>query len=489
MDFNIRPFNLLAIIYKGFSLFLSNLSLKSMWRCILRKQRNVFTVLAVFMIGFGIIIGILFPFFLSLMGVPKEIAFSPLFITLCIIAGIIVGAVNIILASAIVRSQLKKLSDSMTKVEKRLQTVASDNMDRFCDTQDCYIHNDSNDEFGKCAHAFNQLLSAFEQSMHTQSSVRQYNHMLSGELDIVSLTKKALQKVLDYSEIPFGAVYVIEEGSLKLTCSEGIKDAEKLTENSHILSVIESKKAKFIDLPDGILINGLLTDIKPSQIIVFPLINENTVIGVFVLASVDHEQNNTNQLDMFSDNLALALNNSLKHSQLQTLVAIDPLTGVYNRRFGFMRLEEEYSSAIRTNTHFGVLMLDIDHFKTINDSFGHIAGDRVLVEISNMIKIILRKHDVLIRYGGEEFVAILPGASTHDTQVVADRIRALIEQNDIKYINSRIHVTVSLGVVSFPETQISKLDDLIAFADKAMYKSKQNGRNRVSLYDDSIIKA
>ncbi len=453
----------------------------------MKKSRNVFNTLAFFMVGFGILIGLVFPPFLVLIGVSKELAFSPFFIIICVIAGLVVGTVNILLATAIVRRKLKGLSNSMTKVEQKLQTVINQDMDHFCDTQDCYIEDNSNDEFGECAHAFNQLLSAFEESMYTQSTVRQYNHMLSSELEVNLLTKKALERILKYSGIPFGAVYVIEEGRLKLTFSEGIKDADGLEENQHILGVIKSKKTKIIDLPEDITIDGLLTDIKPCSVTIVPLINENAVIGVFILASTDHEEHSLNQLDMFSGNLALALNNSLKHNQLQTLVAIDPLTGIYNRRFGFMRLEEEYSSAIRSGTHFGLLMLDIDHFKTINDSYGHIAGDKILVEISCMIKAMLRKHDILLRYGGEEFVAVLPGASTHDTKVVADRIRSLIEQNDVKYIDNRIHVTVSIGVVSFPETQISKLDDLVKFADKAMYKSKQGGRNRVSLYEDSII--
>ena len=451
------------------------------------KSKNVFKILTIFMVGFGVFVGLVFPPFLVLMGVSKELAFSPFFIIICVIAGLIVGTVNIILATAIVRRKLKGLSNSMTKVEHKLQTIINQDMDHFCDTQDCYIEDNSNDEFGECAHAFNQLLSAFEESMYTQSTVRRYNHMLTSELDVTSLTKRALERILEYSEIPFGAVYVIEEGRLKLTFSEGIKDADSLEENKHILGVIKSKKTKIIDLPEGIIIDGLLTDIKPCSIIIAPLINEDTVIGLFILASIDHEEHNLNQLDMFSGNLALALNNSLKHDQLQTLVAIDPLTSIYNRRFGFMRLEEEYSSAIRGGSNFGLLMLDIDHFKTINDSYGHIAGDKILVEISCMIKAILRKHDILIRYGGEEFVAVLPGASTHDTKVVADRIRSLIEQNDVKYIDNRIHVTVSIGVVSFPETQISKLDDLVKFADKAMYRSKQNGRNRVSLYEEGLL--
>ncbi len=453
----------------------------------MRISKNVFTTLAVSMIGFGMLIGALFPFFMLWMGVSKSIALSPLIFVLCILAGIIVGAVNIFLARMIVKKRLKKVSDSMIKVEKRLQEMSQSDMEQLCDAQDCYLIDDSNDEFGKSAHAFNQLLSAFEQSLNTQNAVRKYNRTLTSELALDSLTEGALAKILAFTKTNFGAIFVMEGGNLTLTACEGIKDAESLIDNNHILRALKSKNTKIIELPDDIVIDGLLTQVKPRSVIVEPLLYKDAVLGVIILASTAQQPSNIHHLDMFSNNLALALNNSLKHSQLQTLVALDPLTGAYNRRFGFVRLAEEYSAAVRSSAPLGLLMLDLDHFKLVNDTYGHIAGDKILVSITNKVKVILRKHDILVRYGGEEFMAVLPGASTHDIMVVADRIRMLIESGSVPYGENEIRITVSVGVVSFPETPINKIEELIKYADEALYRAKANGRNQVALYDENIV--
>ena len=438
------------------------------------------------MIGFGILVGLTFPFFMIWMGISKSIALSLLMFLLCVLAGVMVGAINIFLARMIVKKRLKRVSDSMIKVENRLKEMSQSDMEQLCDAQDCYLIDDSNDEFGKSAHAFNQLLSAFEQSLNTQSAVRKYNRTLSSELALEALTESALEKILAYTQTDSGAVYVMENGKLTLTACEGIKDAESLVDNSHILGALKSKKTKSIELPNNIIIDGLLTEVKPHSIIVEPLLYKDAVLGVIILAGKSQQPSNIHHLDMFSNNLALALNNSLKHSQLQALVALDPLTGVYNRRFGFTRLTEEYSAAVRSGAPLGLLMLDLDHFKLINDTYGHIAGDKVLVSCTNKIKAILRRYDIVMRYGGEEFVAILPGASTHDTMVVADRIRALIESSQVPYGDDEIRVTVSVGVVSFPETPINKIEELIKNADEALYRAKSNGRNQVTLFDESI---
>jgi len=108
--------------------------------------------------------------------------------------------------------------------------------------------------------------------------------------------------------------------------------------------------------------------------------------------------------------LAVALNNSLNHQDLQRVAALDPLTGVYNRRFGLQRLTEEFGRSVRSGDPLGVLMLDLDHFKAVNDTYGHLVGDRVLQTVVRAARQILREGDVLLRYGGEEFIIVLPGA-------------------------------------------------------------------------------
>lgn len=454
----------------------------------MRFTKNVFTVLAICMIGFGILIGFSFPFFTMLMGVPKRIVICPLFFSLCIIAGIIVGAVNIILASVIVRNRLKKVSNSMISVKNHLDEAVAQGDRQLCSSEGCYLVVDSNDEFGETSNAFNQLLKAFEESLRTQNAFRAYNKTLTSQLQLDTLTSNSLIEIISYTNSCAGAIYVVKSGKLELHAAECIESAEKLMENELLLKVLKTKKSKVVNLPDDIIIDKLLALVKPKNIIIEPLVYKDISLGIIVLASFEYfSQQIKNHIDVFSNSLALALNNSLEHSQLQTLVALDPLTGMYNRRFGNSRLCEEYDSATRTGTPLGVLMFDIDEFKKVNDTFGHIAGDRVLVEITHMTKSILRKHDISMRYGGEEFIAILPGASTHETLVVANRLRELVDNSLIQYGDSQIHVTISIGLVSQPETVISNAQELINYADIALYKAKSSGKNKVMLHNQIEI--
>lgn len=454
----------------------------------MRITKNVFTNLAISMIGFGIVIGVLFPFFSLAMGISKNIAFSLLYFSFCILAGIMVGAVNIVLVRVIVKKRLKRLSNSMSSVENHLFEAMTQGKEHLCSSDTCCLPVDSNDEFGESANAFNKLLKAFEASLRMQNAFRSYNEMLTSQIQLESLTSNSLSKMSAYTKSCAGAIYVVKSGELSLAASEGIISADTLTKNELMLNVLKTKKSKVIDFPEDIVIDGLLASIKPNCIIIEPIIYKDTLLGIIVLANQEAFSVETKtHLQVFSKSLALALNNSLKHSQLQTLVALDPLTGLYNRRFGINRLGEEYSAAIRTQTPLGIMMFDIDHFKRVNDVYGHIAGDKVLVDISQMTKAILRAHDITMRYGGEEFIAILPGASTHDTLVVADRLRTLVESSFIPYGDNRINVTISIGVLSYPETEISNAEDLIKLADAALYKAKENGRNKVVLHDDSLI--
>ncbi|MCK7486163.1 MAG: GGDEF domain-containing protein [Bacillus subtilis] len=166
-------------------------------------------------------------------------------------------------------------------------------------------------------------------------------------------------------------------------------------------------------------------------------------------------------------------------SSLQELAATDPLTSIYNRRFGTLRLDEEHSRAVRMNVPLGVMMCDIDHFKSVNDTYGHVVGDKVLIAVAQIVKRALREGDIALRYGGEEFIGVLPGASLQDTRLVAERIRRAVAESVINFMDQEIKVTISIGVAAMPETIVETAAQLVQAADKAMYRAKENGRNRV----------
>ncbi|MBL4659514.1 MAG: diguanylate cyclase [Alcanivoracaceae bacterium] len=169
-------------------------------------------------------------------------------------------------------------------------------------------------------------------------------------------------------------------------------------------------------------------------------------------------------------------------NELSKAATFDSLTGLINRRHGLEFIERNVNQCNRLNHTCSIVMLDIDHFKAINDNYGHFAGDQVLLNFCNTLKNSLREIDMVCRWGGEEFVVMLSETSTEDAKKWAERTRLKIA-NQITELESgqSVSVTVSSGISSLNEGQST--NELISLADKALYHSKNNGRNRVSTYD------
>ncbi|HSN39896.1 MAG TPA: GGDEF domain-containing protein [Burkholderiales bacterium] len=168
---------------------------------------------------------------------------------------------------------------------------------------------------------------------------------------------------------------------------------------------------------------------------------------------------------------------------LERETVTDPVTGVFNRRYLDRRLSKEVASARRYGLPLSILLLDIDHFKQINDRHGHQAGDRVLAALGEIVAGELREPDVLVRYGGEEFLVITPHTPLRDAADVAERLRKRIESHDFNLANApggiyRIKVTASIGVASLGDG-VDTSERLVHNADANLYRAKQEGRNRV----------
>jgi two-component system, cell cycle response regulator len=158
----------------------------------------------------------------------------------------------------------------------------------------------------------------------------------------------------------------------------------------------------------------------------------------------------------------------------------DPLTKVFNKKYFIDQLRIEFSYAKRHNTELSLVIFDLDHFKRINDTYGHVPGDQVLIQLAELVQSVLRTEDVFARYGGEEFVIILRGTALADAGVLAERIRAAVEQRPFMSGETRLPVTVSVGVAAAD----AAIDDPLALveqADAALYAAKEAGRNRVLL--------
>jgi two-component system cell cycle response regulator len=164
---------------------------------------------------------------------------------------------------------------------------------------------------------------------------------------------------------------------------------------------------------------------------------------------------------------------------MKTLAVTDSLTGLYNHNFFYTRLEEEFNRALRYNTTLSIIMMDIDDFKKINDTYGHRTGDMVLKEMANVIRKLVRKTDVVSRYGGEEFAIILPHTNLEGAEEEADRIRENILKHEYPGLSKQT-ISVSLGVAAYAQKgAIINSGDLVNLADTALYEAKRSGKNRV----------
>jgi len=447
----------------------------------IRLTKKVFSDLAIWMMGFGILVGLVFPFFMFQLGIPREITFSWWFFLVCMIAGLFVGFVNIKLAKHIVGSRLSDLSRHMIDIEKYLKGISGKAETFDCSSLKCHIPVDSEDAIGESSKAFNSLADTLAKSLQTEINIRTYTQMLTSHLEIDGLCHDALVYLLEMVKAQAGAILVEEEGELNIHCAIGLTNANSLSSNPLVLDTLQILKRSIIDIPKDIMLDGVLTSFPPRQIIVEPILYKQVGLGIIVLAStVAFEKEMCEDLDLFGKSLSLALHNSLAHDQVQRLAAIDPLTGVYNRRFGIARLHEEFVRAVKQNTSMGLLMMDIDNFKQVNDTYGHSIGDRVLKTVALTARAQLREGDIIVRLGGDEFILVLLGASRSDSRDIGEKIRRIIEEKRVSYGEQSIHITVSIGGTSFPEFDADYEKELIEEADRSLYLVKNSGRNRVS---------
>ena len=179
------------------------------------------------------------------------------------------------------------------------------------------------------------------------------------------------------------------------------------------------------------------------------------------------------------------LQDDLKRSNelLLELSNTDHLTGLFNRRYLMDAIDKEVQRALRKGGNLSLIILDIDHFKQVNDTYGHLQGDVVLQKVSQQLQKELRSYDVASRYGGEEFIAVLPDAALKEAIFVAERVRVAVHDMKFNGELSPLSITISLGVASFQVPECSTVDGFIKLADDALYRAKNNGRNRVEFFE------
>jgi diguanylate cyclase (GGDEF)-like protein len=226
------------------------------------------------------------------------------------------------------------------------------------------------------------------------------------------------------------------------------------------------------------------------SLIIVPLKLGKTVKGIMSTQSYSadaYSQEDKETLELLASHAVIALENSTLFSEVQELAITDSLTKVNNRRRFFDLAEQEFERSRRYNRPLSLIMLDIDHFKRVNDTYGHAAGDTVLEQLAQLCQKSLREVDVFARYGGEEFVILLPETTSIEAQLTAERIRQLVARTPIEITGDSLTITISFGIVEL-DKDCKNVEELLDRSDQAMYASKRNGRNRVSIWGPSTPK-
>jgi diguanylate cyclase (GGDEF)-like protein/PAS domain S-box-containing protein len=227
---------------------------------------------------------------------------------------------------------------------------------------------------------------------------------------------------------------------------------------------------------------------RSGRILGAPFLFRHECLGAIVVQMDDNDKrrvsNEVDLLTMFANQAAIAIRNARMFEQLEKLATTDTLTGVCNRHQLFRLAESEVNGARCNQKKLSIIMMDLDHFKAVNDTYGHLVGDQVLRKVGETLRRTFRNIDVIGRYGGEEFVMVLPESTIEDARSAAERVRCLIEAMSTTTDNGEVRITASLGVTELNGGN-DNLEALLYHADQALYDAKRTGRNQVKIYRES----
>ncbi len=269
----------------------------------------------------------------------------------------------------------------------------------------------------------------------------------------------------------------------KISASEGmaghcLKDRKTIwfrdiPENAMIL------KEKLLEKGgEGMAMDYGFCEVFPKDIVWLPLYVGGINIGVLMVSSIHgFKKEDIVFLEHAVKELSVALDNAKIHMKVNELSITDELTGLYNRRKMDEVLESEFNKAKRYGSSLSVMILDIDHFKQVNDFYGHKVGDIILSHIGSILRRNIRNIDIATRYGGEEFVVILPQTDFNGAVLSAKKLKSIIRSQRFTQITGE--VTISIGIATMPDERINSIDDILKIADDFLYEAKNSGRNRI----------
>ena len=296
---------------------------------------------------------------------------------------------------------------------------------------------------------------------------------------------------MDFSSVE----YMLERCTLR-ELAEGEKLLQPEVENRHLYMILDGELSVHlvgqatlehtslgagectgeISLVDGKNPSALVVAAKPTRVLVVPhdtvwsMVDQSHDVARNLLAIIAGRMRNDNSALISSHN---------KRAQYEHQATVDALTGVHNRRWMSEAFPRVLHRCKLDNSHSAILVIDIDFFKRVNDSYGHLVGDVALKSLAKIMQVNLRPHDLLVRYGGEEFAILLPDTEIEQARSIAERLRTMVAANEVISGELVFKITVSIGIA--PTTQEGNLEEFFGAADRALYRAKELGRNRIEV--------
>jgi diguanylate cyclase (GGDEF)-like protein/PAS domain S-box-containing protein len=329
---------------------------------------------------------------------------------------------------------------------------------------------------------------AAEKAKIQAQALKQALDELASQLDLSLVLKRilvSLKTVLNYDS---ATLFLRDQEKFKVVAARGFQHTARLINRTFPATDLLLREIQMVKAP--IILDDAQNDPRfekweGSDLVRgwmgVPLIRHDEFIG---LLTIDHyqpcayTQEDASLALSFANSAAIVIENARLFEQTQRMALTDTLTGIYNRRYFYELAQKEFSRSKRYQNPMSIILIDIDHFKNVNDHYGHLAGDQVLMQFVQRIQEELRTSDILARFGGEEFIILLPETNLGDATQVAERLREVTAQYPFLLVTAQAFITISLGVSCFRFTTLS-LDHLIDESDKALYEAKQFGRNRV----------
>lgn len=330
------------------------------------------------------------------------------------------------------------------------------------------------------------LFNTMEHLIEDLEKVSRLSSELTSFLNLDEMLKflvDSLQENFNYYNV---TVWMFDaDGQLLPKASRGFYDDAYLQSISSVLSTGEGIVGWVAE--NGVPVLSKDTTIDPRYVgtrdlvlseITVPLKISNHIVGVLNVeregfATLD--ENDMRIISIIAAHLSTAIDNTFKYEETERISVTDAMTGMFNYRYFMNRLIDELERAKNLGIPLSLIMVDIDYFKEINDTFGHMVGDEVIIQLADLLRNIVRKGDIVTRYGGDEFFIILPGSGKQFTMKLGQRLLDTVKNNKF---TKDIKLTLSLGMVTFPD-DASTIDSMLRWVDNALYSAKKKGRNRI----------